>query len=202
MVESAHREGGRRSGRPIRDRRQSERGAAPRAHRSIGSSLFCGGLAGAFGTAAMDTLLYVRYRRGGGTQGPLEWEFSAAVDKWEDVSAPGLVGKRVIEEVLGHDVPDRWARSTQNLVHWATGMGWGAPFGVVIGSARRRSWAWGLDLGPIVWLAGYVVLPAAKIYQPIWDYDTKTLAKDLSAHLVYGVTTGTVFAALASRISW
>ncbi len=35
----------------------------------------------------------------------------------------------------------------------------------------------------------YVVLPAAKLYQPIWTYDVKTLADDLSAHLVYGLVT-------------
>jgi hypothetical protein len=40
-----------------------------------------------------------------------------------------------------------------------------------------------------VWATGYVVLPAAKLYQPIWEYDRVTLAKDLSAHLVYGLAT-------------
>jgi len=34
-----------------------------------------------------------------------------------------------------------------------------------------------------------VILPAATLYQPIWDYDAKTLANDLSAHLVYGLAT-------------
>jgi hypothetical protein len=34
-----------------------------------------------------------------------------------------------------------------------------------------------------------VILPAAKLYKPIWDYDAKTLANDLSAHLVYGFAT-------------
>jgi len=34
-----------------------------------------------------------------------------------------------------------------------------------------------------------VILPAAKLYKPIWDYDVKTLADDLSGHLVYGVAT-------------
>jgi hypothetical protein len=78
-------------------------------------------------------------------------------------------------------------------------MGWGAPFGAVVGSAKRQSWVWGLDLGPIVWLASYAVLPAVKIYKPIWDYDARTLAKDLSAHLVYGVTTATAFTSLGSH---
>jgi hypothetical protein len=34
-----------------------------------------------------------------------------------------------------------------------------------------------------------VVLPAAGLYKPIREYDRETLAKDLSAHLVYGTTT-------------
>ena len=33
------------------------------------------------------------------------------------------------------------------------------------------------------------MLPAAKLYEPIWKYDVKTLGNDLSAHLVYGFTT-------------
>jgi len=33
---------------------------------------------------------------------------------------------------------------------------------------------------------GYVVLPLVKLYKPIWEYDGKTLAKDLSAYLTFG----------------
>jgi hypothetical protein len=29
----------------------------------------------------------------------------------------------------------------------------------------------------------------AQLGEPIWEYDYKTLAKDLSAHLVYGLAT-------------
>jgi hypothetical protein len=43
------------------------------------------------------------------------------------------------------------------------------------------------------------VLPAAGLYEPIWKYDRKTLAKDLSAHLVYGVITAAVFDRLLPR---
>jgi hypothetical protein len=52
-----------------------------------------------------------------------------------------------------------------------------------------------------VWGAGYVVLPAAKLYKPIWEYDRRTLTKDLSAHLVYGLTTAATFALLSPRKS-
>ena len=33
--------------------------------------------------------------------------------------------------------------------------------------------------------------------QPIWEYDAKTLATDLSAHLAYGAGTGAAFSLLA-----
>jgi hypothetical protein len=143
----------------------------------------------------MDSLLYVRYRRSGGTEGFLAWEFSAGVETWEGVSAPGLVGKRLLEGLLGRKLSDRWARSVQNTMHWATGMGWSAQFGAVASFSELPAWTEGLLFGPTVWLSSYVVLPLVKIYEPIWDYDVKTLAKDLSAHLVFGLTTATFFAA-------
>ena len=37
------------------------------------------------------------------------------------------------------------------------------------------------------------MLPAAKLYEPIWKYDVKTLANDLSAHLVYGLATAAAY---------
>jgi hypothetical protein len=40
---------------------------------------------------------------------------------------------------------------------------------------------------------GYVVLPEGGIYKPIWEYDAKTLARDLSAHLAYGTGPGAAF---------
>jgi hypothetical protein len=36
-------------------------------------------LAGAVGTASMDTVRYVRYRRAGGQDSPLAWEFAPVV---------------------------------------------------------------------------------------------------------------------------
>ena len=41
------------------------------------------------------------------------------------------------------------------------------------------------------------VLPSAKLYRPIWEYDARTLAKDLSVHLVYGAATSATFATVA-----
>ena len=62
---------------------------------------------------------------------------------------------------------------------------------------RRPHTLYGLPFGAAVWATDYVVLPAAGIYKPIWEYDAKTLASDLIAHLAYGAGTGTAFWVLA-----
>ena len=76
------------------------------------------------------------------------------------------------------------------MTHWA--------FGIAQRRARTASSParfprprvrYGLPFGAAVWANGYVVLPAAKLYEPIWKYDLKTLGNDLSAHLVYGLAT-------------
>jgi hypothetical protein len=35
--------------------------------------------------------------------------------------------------------------------------------------------------------------PKLGVYKPIWEYDLETLAKDLSAHFVFGTATATAF---------
>jgi hypothetical protein len=45
--------------------------------------------------------------------------------------------------------------------------------------------------------SGYVVLPLFGVYEPIWKYDLKTLANDLSAHLVFGTASAAAFALLS-----
>jgi hypothetical protein len=162
---------------------------------SFSRSLVAGALAGAAGTAAMDYTLYRRYRAGGGTQSFWQWEFAEGVSNWDQASAPGKVGQKVEQAVTHHPPPDRWARTTTNAVHWATGIGWGLQFGVVAGRSKHR-WLLAAALGPVAWLSGYVVLPLARVYKPIWDYDAHTLGDDLSAHLVYGAATSAAFAAL------
>ena len=164
--------------------------------RAIGRHVVAGLVAGAVGTAAMDAVLYRRYRRGGGTDGAWEWESATAVVGWDGASAPGKVGQKVERVVIGGEPPDAWARPTTNLVHWATGVGWAVPYALVASATSAHPWARAVALGPAVWLSGYVVLPLAKVYDPIWTYDARTLGEDLSAHLVYGSVTSTVFALL------
>jgi hypothetical protein len=163
----------------------------------IGRRALRGAIAGAIGTAAMDLLLYRRYRRGGGKDSFLRWELAGDVMGWADASAPGQLGEKAERLVTGHEPPERWARATTNVVHWATGIGWAAQYAVVAGRSSTHPVVRGLVLGPVVWLSGYVILPLAGVYKPIWEYDAKTLADDLSAHLVFGLTTTATYAALS-----
>src|SRR3954454_1875228 len=153
-----------------------------------------GGLAaGTVGTLAMDLLLFARYRSGGGRSGFRRWELSTDVKTWDQAPAPAQVGKRLVEGVFGRHLPDERAALVNNLTHWGYGVLNGAPFGILAGSVRApRAW-YGALFGGTVWATSYAVLPAAKLYRPIWEYDARTLAKDLSAHLVYGVSTAVVF---------
>jgi hypothetical protein len=150
-------------------------------------------LAGAVGTLAMDTLLYVRYRRGDGKSGFFRWEFSADVLSWDQAPAPAQVGKRLYEGLFRRELPDHRAALVNNLMHWGYGIANAVPYAVLAGSAPGTKVRYGAPFGAGVWATSYVVLPAAGLYKPIWEYESPILAKDLSAHLVYGLTTAAVF---------
>jgi len=154
------------------------------------TSLCTGALAGAIGTATMDSVLYARYRRGGGTTGPYGWETSESAKNWQKASTPGQVGRRLVSTLTGRDLPDSAARITVNVVHWATGVSWGVAYAVA-GRGRRGPWAVvaGPLLGVSAFASGYAVLPSMKLYEPIWSYDKQTLKKDLYVHLAFGTST-------------
>jgi uncharacterized membrane protein YagU involved in acid resistance len=133
----------------------------------------------------MDTLWFYRYKRGGGESGPLEWEFSVGL------------GKRLFEAVVQRELSPRWAPLTNNVMHWGYGLGWGGVFGIAASSTAAPPMLLGLPFGAVVWVTSYIVLPLAGLYRPIWEYDAGTLWQDLSAHLVYGLTTATTFGLLS-----
>jgi hypothetical protein len=146
-------------------------------------------IAGAVGSLAMDVLWYTRYRRGGGKQHFFAWEFSSGLSSWEEAPVPGQVGKRLFEGLFQKKLPPQRAELVSNITHWAYGMLNGALYGIAAESlGQPRTW-YGLPFGAGVWAVDYTVLPAAGLYKPIQDYDRQTLAKDLTAHLVYGTTT-------------
>jgi hypothetical protein len=153
--------------------------------------------AGAVGTLAMDVLLYVRYRRGGGTRHFSAWEFSTDISSWAEAPAPAQVGRRLFEGLFQKKLPPDRAALVSNITHWAYGLLSGALYGIAVESlSQPRIW-YGLPFGAGVWAVDYAVLPAAMLYKPIWEYDRKTLANDLSAHLVYGTTAATTLRLLS-----
>jgi hypothetical protein len=145
----------------------------------------------------MDTFLFARYRRDGGDISAKDWESSAGVTSWEQAPAPAQVGKRLVEGLFGIELPPSRARLVNNVMHWAYGILNGAQYGIVAESLRTPRIRYGLPFGATVWASDYVILPAAKLYKPIWEYDAKTLAHDLSAHLVYGLGTATALRLLS-----
>jgi hypothetical protein len=154
--------------------------------------------ASAIGTLAMDTLLYRRYHDNGGHSTFLAWESSDGVASWDHAPAPALAGKQLLERLTGREVPPRYARLLNNVMHWGLGLATGAGYGLLLASRRPRLW-YGPPFGAAVWAGGYVVLPLLGVYEPIWKYDVKTLEKDLSAHLVFGSATAVAFSLLSRR---
>jgi hypothetical protein len=152
-----------------------------------------GVVAGAVGTLGMDLALYAKYRVRGGTDGFKAWELSAGISDWEQAPAPAQVGRRLVEGLFQRDLPPERAALVNNVTHWGYGLLGSVQYAIVVGSLSSRGIARGLPFGALIWGAGYVVLPAAKLYQPIWEYDRKTLAEDLGAHLIYGLGTAIAF---------
>jgi hypothetical protein len=80
-----------------------------------------GAVAGAVGIAAMDLVQFARYRRGGGNDRLLAWEFSAGLKDWEQAPAPAQLGKRIVEGAVQRQLPPERAALFNNLMHWVTG---------------------------------------------------------------------------------
>lgn len=162
-------------------------------------ALVRGIVAGAIGTAAMDGFLFARFKSDGGTTPFAQWELSSGLESWDEAPAPAQVGRRLVEGLFATELPSSRVPLVNNVTHWAFGIANGAAYGLVAESLRRQRVIYGLPFAVNVWAGGYVVLPAAKLYEPIWKYDAKTLAKDLSAHVVYGLTTAAALRLLTGR---
>jgi hypothetical protein len=157
-----------------------------------------GAVAGVVATSAMDLLWYRRYRAGGGEASLPTWELSTtATDFGEDAPAPARVGQR-LAGVVGIELDDGSVATTNNVVHWMTGVGWGKAAGVAATVLPVPALGVGLATGVTAWGTSYAVLGPLGIYRPISEYDRKTLWKDLSAHLVFGLTLGAVLSVVGA----
>lgn len=152
-----------------------------------------GAVAGVIGTLLMDGLWYRRYRRGGGEQDVVSWEFGPRPASWEEAPAPGRAGRALAKALLGLDLPVAWAGLVTNVMHWGYGPLWAAQFGAIAaGTALRPGVVSGAGFGALVWASDYVTLPLLGVYEPIWRYKPSVLRDDLTAHLLYGTGTGLI----------
>jgi hypothetical protein len=166
---------------------------SPRVH-VVGSAVR-GAVAGAVATVAMDLVWYRRYRRDGGDQPFATWELSTPVTGFgDDAPAPARVGKRMAD-LVGVELADDDVATTNNVVHWMTGIGWGKVAGLAAAALPLPAVVVGTGTGVTAWGMSYAILGRLGIYQPITEYDRATLWKDLSAHLVFGLTLGAVLGA-------
>jgi uncharacterized membrane protein YagU involved in acid resistance len=120
-------------------------------------------------------------------------------DPWETAPAPARVAKLIGEGVFHLKVPAARIGFLTNAMHWSTGTGWGAAYGLLAARRRRSTLRDGLAFGAVVWASSYAQLVPLGIYEPPWKYSLQVEALDVSYHLVYGGATALAFAALADR---
>lgn len=111
--------------------------------------------AGAAGTLAMDLVQYAAYRRGGGNDSFMRWEFGD-VQNWDSAPAPAKVA-RLAARRAGIELADSTAGPANNLVHWTYGSGAGLMFALIPGHDRLIV-PRGAAYGSAVWLFSYLAL--------------------------------------------
>ena len=107
-------------------------------------------------------------------------------DPWEHAPAPAQVGRRFVQLATGRDVPTERIPFFTNAVHWAFGTGMGAAYGLMRNRLRASPALQGPLFGLGVWAQSYATLVPMGLYEPPWRYSARTIAKDVSYHLVYG----------------
>ncbi|MGH3033680.1 MAG: hypothetical protein ACRDON_03875 [Gaiellaceae bacterium] len=121
-------------------------------------------------------------------------------DPWEHAPAPARVGRLLVQTVLRRDVPPERIHFFTNAVHWGFGTAMGAAYGLVQGRVSAKPALTGPLFGLGVWAQSYATLVPMGLYKPPWQYPAKSIAKDVSYHLVYGTGTAAGYA-LLRRVS-
>ena len=157
-------------------------------------ALLRGLLAGAGGTALMTA--YQELIQSGG-EGGNDKKPQTEAERWQQAPAPAQVGKRILEGVFQREVSADRIPLLATAMHWLYGTTQGGVYGLVQATVRANPIAGGLLFGAGVWGLSYLQLVPMGIYEPPWSYPAKTLAVDLSYHLVYGVGVAGTYEAAA-----
>ncbi len=145
----------------------------------------------------MDLLWFRRARNAGSDATFGEWEFSGDTDSFDDAGTPAQVGRKAADAV-GADLSPSAAGTTNDVVHWLTGSSWAIGGSLVATATGLAPMLAGLASGAVAFATAYTVLPLMGLYDPIWEYEGKTLWKDAIAHATFGAATGVALTGLAA----
>jgi hypothetical protein len=154
--------------------------------------------AGLIGTVCMTALQEVSVRRKRRAMGATnEVRAEQLDDPWQHAPAPAQLLKRAVEKATGVEPDPVAIPFFTNVMHW----GYGAVLGVAYALAARRLRLKPAVAGPAfglgVWAQSYATLVPLGLYEWPWHYSGKTIAKDLSYHLVYGTGTAVGYGLVA-----
>jgi hypothetical protein len=110
-------------------------------------------------------------------------------DPWANAPAPAQIGRLLVRTVLKSDVPPERIPLFTNAVHWAFGTLMGGAYGLLERKVDGKTKLGGPLFGLGVWAQSYATLVPLGLYKPPWKYPAKSIAKDVSYHLVYGTGT-------------
>ena len=96
---------------------------------------------------------------------------------------------RVAMAVTGHPVPSEQRELAGEAVHYGTGAGVGAVYGLLAELAPRATFGLGAGYGAAVALGlDEMIVPALGLGEPASETPPSTHAYSLASHLVYGLT--------------
>ena len=96
---------------------------------------------------------------------------------------------RVALAATGHPVPSEHREAAGEAVHYATGAGVGAVYGLLAEFAPRATFGLGAGYGAAVALGlDEIIVPALGLGKPATETPPSTHAYGLASHLVYGLT--------------
>lgn len=99
--------------------------------------------------------------------------------------------------LVGRSIPESRKAVAGDVVHYATGAGWGALFGVLAPRVPAPVLAAGAAWGALVWLlSDELLVPLLGWARGPTHYPASTHAKALASHLVYGASTDAGYRAL------
>jgi hypothetical protein len=161
--------------------------------------------AGVVGTAGMTALQeltsVVSKARSDGSPPEESGESRPDEDPWRKAPAPAQMAKRVLEAFFHREVDADRIPLLTNVTHWGYGTSLGVLYGLIQARLpfRSKPVVGGPLYGLAAWAQSYAMLVPIGLYEPPWRYPAKSVAKDISYHLVFGAGCATGYRLLSRR---